>query len=182
MNYSINQNLFNREEINSIINFCEVNGESFSYNISETWDCRRIYDKEFTSRIIDRILLKHKNQDFNVWFDLTNFKINDVNISLTKYYDGRWLDLHLDSTSQLTTVIVLSENFVDGRFLISSELKKLQDSQKIHLNIGDSITFDGSKVYHGVLPVTEGIRYALNIWMTNTDFKYKPIKKTTTLI
>jgi hypothetical protein len=58
----------------------------------------------------------------------------------------------------------------------------INDCEKFDLNIGECISFDGSKTYHGVLPVTNGIRYALNIWMTDTDFKYKLLKNNKTII
>jgi hypothetical protein len=117
-----------------------------------------------------------------LWFDLNEFKINDVNISLTKYYDNRWLDLHLDKTSQLTTVIVLSDEFDDGRFVLSTNNSDIKNGEKYNLQIGDGISFDGSKIYHGVLPVNTGIRYALNIWMTDTDFKYYRLNENKKLI
>jgi predicted 2-oxoglutarate/Fe(II)-dependent dioxygenase YbiX len=50
------------------------------------------------------------------------------------------------------------------------------------LKLGDSISFNGSKTYHGVLPVTNGVRYALNIWMTESDFDYPKLKNNKTLL
>ena len=146
------------------------------------WDCKRIYDEKFKENIVNKLKTNYENNTFKLWFDLNKFDIKDVNISLTKYYDGRWLDLHLDKTSQLTTVIVLSDGFNDGRFALSNSYKDINDAEKYHLNIGQSISFDGNKIYHGVIPVVDGIRYALNIWMTNTDFKYKPLKSKKTII
>ena len=71
-----------------------------------------------------------------MWFDLNEFDIKDVNVSLTKYYDGRWLDLHLDSTSQFTTVIVLSDEFDDGRFSLSNSYTDINNTEKYHLKRG----------------------------------------------
>jgi predicted 2-oxoglutarate/Fe(II)-dependent dioxygenase YbiX len=181
MEFSINK-FFEREECNYIIEYTDKIGVPFSYRPSETWDCKRIYDENFKNNIINKLLLNYKNNKFKLWFNLNEFDIKDVNISLTKYYDGRWLDLHLDSTSQFTTVIVLSENFDDGRFALSNSYKDIDNVQKYHLNIGESISFDGSKIYHGVIPVTNGVRCALNIWTTNTDFKYKPLKTNKSII
>jgi predicted 2-oxoglutarate/Fe(II)-dependent dioxygenase YbiX len=181
MEYSIN-NMFNKDECESIIKFTDNIGIPFSYNPNETWDCKRIYDKNFQNEIVNRLKLNYKSNEFNLWFDLNKFDIKDVNISLTKYYDGRWLDLHLDKTSQFTSVIVLSDGFNDGRFALSNSYEDVNNVQKYHLNIGECISFDGSKIYHGVMPVTTGIRCALNIWMTNTDFKYKPLKTNKSII
>ena len=181
MNYYIN-NLFDKKECQSIIEFAENNGIQFSYNPNEVWDCKRIYDDEFKSNIIQKIKEKYNNNEFKLWFNLNEFNIKDVNISLTKYYDNRWLDLHLDTTSQFTTVIVLSNGFSDGRFVLSDKMDDIKNGNKYILNIGESISFDGSKTYHGVMPVYSGIRYALNIWMTNTDFKYYQLDKSKKLI
>ena len=170
MNYSIN-NFFEKEECNSIIEYADRVGKKFNYNPTEVWDCKRIADVDFNKLIIDRFIKNYDDNKFKLWFPLEEFEIKDVNISITKYYEGRRLDLHLDSTSQLTTVIVLSDNFTDGRFMLS-ETHKQTDSEKYELKIGQSISFDGSKIYHGVMPVVNGIRCALNIWMTNTNFKY----------
>lgn len=174
MDFSINQ-FFNRSECNEVIEFCEKIGTPFSYDLNESWDCRRVYDQDFKEFIVKKFKDLYSSNQLKLWFNLDHFNIRDTNISLTKYYESRRLDLHLDSTSQLTTVIVLSENFNDGRFILSSKPEKIHASNKINLKIGECVSFDGSKIYHGVLPVTEGIRYALNIWMTNTDFKYYKI-------
>jgi hypothetical protein len=181
MKFSINK-FFEKEECDSIIELTDRIGTPFSYNPNEVWDCKRIYDESFKNDILNRLISNYKNNEFKLWFDLNEFKINDINISLTKYYDNRWLDLHLDKTSQFTTVIVLSDGFNDGRFALSNSPKKINDAEKYHLNIGESISFDGSKIYHGVMPVSTGIRYALNIWMTNTDFKYYKLNENKKLI
>lgn len=181
MEFSINI-FFSKEECESIIRIADSIGIPFSYNPNEVWDCKRIYDEDFKEMIVNKLLTKYRNKDFNLWFDLNEFSINDVNISLTKYYEGRWLDLHLDSTSQLTTVIILSDEYMDGRFALSNSYNNIDLVDKFDLKIGESITFDGSKIYHGVLPVNIGKRYALNIWMTNTNFKYKPLKSNKSII
>lgn len=188
MNYTINNNFCNRETANDIINFCIKFGEPFSYNPTEQWDCRRIYDSDFKKRIIDLLTTNYKNGDFKLWFDYSTFNLKNFNISLTSYYDGRYLNLHKDKSSELTTVIVLSDNFDGGQFALSEgknpsiDFKNLDDIEVFTLNLGDVISFNGSKTFHGVLPVTNGIRYALNIWMTETDFDYPKLKVNTTLI
>ena len=188
MNYTINNNFCNRETANDIINFCIKFGEPFSYSPTEQWDCRRMYDSDFKKRIIDLLTTNYKNGDFKLWFDYSTFNLKNFNISLTSYYDGRYLNLHKDKSSELTTVIVLSDNFDGGQFALSEgknpsiDFKNLDDIEVFTLNLGDVISFNGSKTFHGVLPVTNGIRYALNIWMTETDFDYPKLKVNTTLI
>jgi hypothetical protein len=181
MEFSIN-NFFEKEECDSIIEFTDSIGIPFSYSPTETWDCKRIHNENFKKNIVDKLLLNYKNNQFKLWFDLNEFDIKDVVISLTKYYNGRWLDLHLDKTSHFTTVILLSDGFDDGRFALSNSPKKINDAQKYHLNIGESISFDGTKIYHGVMPVTTGVRCALNIWMTETQFDYSKYKSNKTII
>ena len=188
MNYTINNNFCDRETAKGLIEFCLKFGEPFSYNPTEQWDCRRIYDSEFKIRIIDLLTTNYKNGDFKLWFDYSTFNLKNFNISLTSYYDGRYLNLHKDKSSELTTVIVLSDNFNGGQFALSEgknpsiDFKNLDDIEVFTLNLGDAISFNGSKTFHGVLPVTNGIRYALNIWMTETDFDYPKLKVNTTLI
>ena len=188
MNYTINNNFCDRETAKGLIDFCLKFGETFSYNPTEQWDCRRIYDSEFKMWIIDLLTTNYKNGDFKLWFDYSTFNLKNFNISLTSYYDGRYLNLHKDKSSELTTVIVLSDNFNGVQFALSEgknpsiDFKNLDDIEVFTLNLGDTISFNGNKTFHGVLPVTNGIRYALNIWMTETDFDYPKLKVNTTLI
>lgn len=188
INYSINNNFCNRTEANDIIEFCIENGESFSYNPNESWDCRRIYDDNFKTNIINKLTQKYKSNQFNLWFDYSTFDLKNFNISLTAYYNGRCLNLHKDKTSELTTVIVLSDGYDGGQFTLSESItpsidfKNLNDIELFDLGLGDCISFNGSKTFHGVLPTTNGIRYALNIWMTETDFNYPKLKNNNSLI
>lgn len=195
MNYSIN-NFLEPSECSHIIEYMEENGVHFSYTKdTNAWYCKRIPDSEFTTSIKDRFYSKYYNGSFKLWFPLESFDLKDFNISLTKYYDGRWLDLHKDQDSQLTSVVVLNDSFSDGRFLLTdtTELKneatravpnlgsvpgsKVDKIQKFDLKKGECLTFNGTKLYHGVMPVTKGVRYSLNLWMTNSDKKFiKPNK------
>lgn len=188
MNYSINNNFCSKEEAKGIIDFCLEFGETFSYNLTEHWDCRRIYDNEFKNKIIDKLTGNYKNEEFKLWFDYSTFNLKNFNISLTSYYDGRYLNLHKDKSSELTTVIVLSDNFEGGQFVLTEEenppfhFETMEGLTLCDLKLGDSISFNGSETYHGVLPVTKGNRYALNIWMTETDFDYPRVKVNKTII
>jgi hypothetical protein len=188
MNYTINNNFCDRDEATSIIHFCIEKGEVFSYNKNEVWDCRRIYDVEFKQTIIDKLTSKFKNDEFNLWFDYNKFNLKNCSISLTAYYNNRYLNLHKDTTSELTTVIVLSDGYEGGEFALSEEdspsfhFEKMDGISTFDLKLGDSISFNGSTTYHGVLPITSGIRYALNIWMTESDYDYPKIKTNKTLV
>lgn len=186
MIHSVNT-YFTSEECSEIIDYCMKNGEMFSYDPKENWDCRRIYFNNFKESIIDKFKTLYDSNQTNYWFDFNDFDINYVNISLTRYYDGRFLNLHKDVTSQFTTVIVLTENFNDGRFVLSERVGNnikdmVDDSLKLDLSIGQGISFDGSKIYHGVMPVYEGIRCALNVWMSDETPKTTHLKNNKTLL
>lgn len=171
--YSINTFL-TKDECDYIIDFCMQNGEPFSYNSKESWDCRRVYDEDFKKYVLDKILKVNKFDSFN---------IKNINISLTQYYDNRRLDLHLDTTSNYTTVISLTDSYTDGRFALSKKLCQLNEAEvKLNLNIGQGVTFEGNKIYHGVMPVYKGLRCALNIWMNDTNFSYYKLDKNKKLL
>ncbi len=188
MNYNINNNFCDRGTAKDIIDFCLEFGEPFSYKPTEVWDCRRMYDSNFKERIINLLTTNYKNGEFKLWFDYSTFNLKNFNISLTSYYNGRYLNLHKDKSSELTTVIVLSDNFEGGQFALTQDenpphhFETLDGLTLCDLKLGDSISFNGSETYHGVLPVTKGIRYALNVWMTETDFDYPRVKSNKTLL
>ncbi len=188
MNYNINNNFCDRGTAKDIIDFCLEFGEPFSYKPTEVWDCRRMYDSNFKERIINLLTTNYKNGEFKLWFDYSTFNLKNFNISLTSYYDGRYLNLHKDKSSELTTVIVLSDDFEGGQFVLTQDenppynFETLDGLTLCDLKFGDSISFNGSETYHGVLPVTKGIRYALNVWMTETDFDYPRVKSNKTLL
>ena len=56
MIYNINNDFCDEQEAKDIIDFCLKNGEPFSYNPTEYWDCRRIYDNDFRLVIIDKLI------------------------------------------------------------------------------------------------------------------------------
>jgi len=147
-----------------------------------------MYDEDFKMEIIEKLNQKYSSNEFKLWFDYENFNLKNFNISLTSYYDGRYLNLHKDKSSELTTVIVLSDNFKGGEFALTEDkspsfhFENLDGIETFNLKLGDSISFNGSKTYHGVLPVTEGVRYALNVWMTETNFDYPKLKNNKSII
>jgi predicted 2-oxoglutarate/Fe(II)-dependent dioxygenase YbiX len=184
MNYSVNT-YFTSEECSDIIKYCMENGEIFFYDPKEVWDCRRIYNDDFKEKILNKLITNYQSN--NDWFNFNDYNVGGVNISLTRYYDGRFLNLHKDTISEFTTVIVLTDGFEDGRFVISDtpgkEITDMGDnSEKIKLEIGEGISFDGSKTYHGVMPVYKGIRCALNIWLSEDSSKYVKFKNKKTII
>lgn len=173
IDYKIHQ-YFNKEECDYIIEFCTNNGQQFSYNPNEVWDCKRVYDEKFKSFILNRILETQTFDEFNV---------KNINVSMTRYYDNRRLDLHLDKTSNYTIVISLTDEYEDGRFVLSNIQQELDKGDiKLELKCGEGVTFEGNKIYHGVMPVSSGLRCALNIWMNDGDFVYYKIDTNNKLI
>ena len=81
MNYTINNNFCNKEDAKNIIDFCLEHGESFSYNPTENWDCKRIYDPEFKNKIIELLTNNFENGNFKLWFDYSTFNLKNFNIN-----------------------------------------------------------------------------------------------------
>ena len=184
MKYNVST-YFTSEECSDIVKFCMEKGEMFFYDPKQNWDCRRIYDVDFKKKILNKLI--NNDQLKNNLFNFSGYDTNRMIVSLTRYYDGRFLNLHRDVISEFTTVIVLTDEFEDGRFVVSdTHTKEITDIsnnyEKIKLEIGQGISFDGSKKYHGVMPVNKGIRSALNIWLSEDNLKHYKLKKNSTLI
>ena len=156
MEYSVKK-YFNKEECNNIVAYCLENGVPFKYNPADNWDCRRISDNNYKESILNK-------------FSNHQIDIDKSTISLTTYKNGSYLELHKDAISTSTTVIVLNEGFNDGKFVLSETAGSVNSNyknklSKFKIGAGEGITFNGSKVWHGVMPVVDGVRYALNIWI-----------------
>lgn len=168
---------FSKEECEEIALFCEKNGLQTLHKVDayNKWDNLRVYDDNFKERILKRYIEVFSN-DTSISFDLNSLTTNHIYLSLTKYYDGRFLEMHRDTSSELTSVIVLTDEFEDGRFVLSEdkisiENKTFSDSNLHTIIQGNGLTFNGHTIWHGVLPVYKGIRKSLNIWIEPNDFK-----------
>jgi hypothetical protein len=168
VNYSINT-FFTKEECDTIIEFALKNGTQFNYDESDGgWDCKRIYDTSFKNNIITSVAEKIPS------ISMSDINIDKSVISMTRYYEGRYLELHRDRDSNKTIVIALSSDYFDGRFVLSDKLSDItisEDTTKLNLKLGEGVVFDGKTTYHGVMPVTNGLRCALNIWMSIKNTK-----------
>jgi hypothetical protein len=175
---SIKSNFFfSKEECEEIVLFCEKFGLQTLHKVDayNKWDNLRVYDDNFKERILKKYKEVFSN-DESVPFDLNSITINQIYLSLTRYYDGRFLEMHRDTSAQLTSVIVLTNDFEDGRFVLSDDKIKIEnnivDDKSLHIiNQGTGLTFNGHIVWHGVMPVYKGIRKSLNIWIEPNDFK-----------
>ena len=175
---SIKSNFFfSKEECEEIVLFCEKFGLQTLHKVDayNKWDNLRVYDDNFKERILKKYKEVFSN-DKSVPVDLNTLTINQIYLSLTRYYDGRFLEMHRDTSTQLTSVIVLTNDFEDGRFVVSEDKIKIEnniiDDKLLHtINQGTGLTFNGHTIWHGVMPVHKGIRKSLNIWVEPNNFK-----------
>ena len=93
---------------------------------------------------------------------LVDYEFITTWINVTEYTKGIDLRHHKDSESSLTIVSEISDNYTGGRFLINKE-------SYIKLDKGDVLTFNGSKIFHGVEEVDKGTRLSLNMWTKPKD-------------
>jgi hypothetical protein len=172
-----NNFFFSKEECEEIVLLCEKAGIKPIHKIDayHEWDMLRIHDITIKEKILKRYKEVFSN-DTTLSFDLNSITTNHIYLSLTRYYDGRFLEMHRDTSTQLTSVIVLTNDFEDGRFVVSEDKIKIEnsivDDKLLHtINQGTGLTFNGHTRWHGVMPVHTGIRKSLNIWVEPNDFK-----------
>jgi len=168
---------FSKEECEEIVLICEKIGREPIHKIDayNKWDMLRIHDNTLKEKILHRYKEVFSN-DTTLSFDLNSITTNHISLSLTRYYDSRFLEMHRDTSSELTSVIVLTDGFEDGRFVLSEdkisiENKTFNDSNLYTINQGSGLTFNGHTIWHGVMPVYRGIRKSLNIWVEPIAFK-----------
>ena len=171
------QTFFSKEECDEVALFCEKIGIIFNHGVAvlNPWDNRKIHNDQFKEKILNRYKEVFGN-DTSIPFDVKSLTINNIYLTLTRYFDGRFLEMHKDTSSDLTTVIVLTDDFYDGRFVLSQNNIKIQNNTVDetllnNINKGDGITFYGGEIFHGVMPVVTGIRKSLNIWINPNQFK-----------
>ena len=172
-----NNFFFSKEECEEIVILCEKAGITPIHKVDayNKWDMLRIYDIPIKEKILKRYKEVFSN-DTTLAFDLNDIGLNEIFLSLTRYYDGRFLEVHRDTSSELTSVIVLTDDFEDGRFVLSEDKIKIEnntiDSDFLYtINQGSGLTFNGHTIWHGVMPVYKGIRKSLNIWIESESFK-----------
>jgi hypothetical protein len=168
---------FSKEECEEIVKLCEKTGITPIHKVDayNKWDMLRIYDNTIKERILKRYKEVFSN-DTTLSFDLNSIGLNQIFLSLTRYYDGRFLEVHRDTSSELTSVIVLTDEFEDGRFVLSNDKVKIENNTLntdllYTVDQGNGLTFNGHTIWHGVMPVHKGIRKSLNIWIEPNSFK-----------
>lgn len=172
-----NNFFFSKEECEEIVLLCEKTGIKPIHKIDayHEWDMLRIHDITIKEKILKRYKEVFSN-DTTLSFDLNSITTDNIYLSLTRYYDGRFLEMHRDTSSELTSVIVLSNEFEDGRFVLSEDKTQIEnntlDTNLLYtITQGSGLTFNGHTIWHGVMPVYTGIRKSLNVWVEPKSFK-----------
>lgn len=78
---------------------------------------------------------------------------------IMRYSKGCFLPLHFDKDVGLKNMIILMNNpkeYVGGDSIVENEV--------VDLELGDALIYD-IKDFHGVTPVTEGVRYIANFFI-----------------
>ena len=136
--------------------FCDYVADNFKDYFIHTprveWNAYTLRDKNLPlySEILSKFSPLVDNEFVTTW------------INVTEYTKGIDLRHHKDSESSLTIVSEISDNYTGGRFLINKE-------SYIKLDKGDVLTFNGSKIFHGVEEVDKGTRLSLNMWTKPKD-------------
>jgi hypothetical protein len=172
-----NNFFFSKEECEEIVVLCEKVGITPIQKIDayNKWDMLRVYDNSIKEKVLQRYKEVFKN-DTTLSFDLNSITTENIFLSLTRYYDNRFLEMHRDTSSELTSVVVLTDEFEDGRFVLSEDKISIENKTYTDINLhsinqGNGLTFNGHTIWHGVLPVHTGIRKSLNIWVEPESFK-----------
>ena len=136
--------------------FCDYVADNFKDYFIHTprveWNAYTLRDKNLP--LYSEILSKFS--------PLVEYEFITTWINVTEYTKGIDLRHHKDSESSLTIVSEISDNYTGGRFLINKE-------SYIKLDKGDVLTFNGSKIFHGVEEVDKGTRLSLNMWTKPKD-------------
>ena len=136
--------------------FCDYVADNFKDYFIHTprveWNAYTLRDKNLP--LYSEILSKFS--------PLVDYEFVTTWINVTEYTKGIDLRHHKDSESSLTIVSEISDNYTGGRFLINKE-------SYIKLDKGDVLTFNGSKIFHGVEEVDKGTRLSLNMWTKPKD-------------
>ncbi len=143
LDYKIHRNLISDE-------FCDKIADKWrgysSYGHHDIGDWNKINREPLYTEILENFspVIPH------------NFTVKQIHV--TEYKKGDSLKDHVDPNSNLTVVSEISSATRGGRFIINKDTY-------IELNRGDVVTFNGSKIKHGVETIEEGNRVSLNIWM-----------------
>ena len=101
------------------------------------------------------------DEDFSVALD---------RMYITQYAEGEGCEPHTDPAHQ-TVIVQINDDFTGGVFTLDD--KGPYHRYPIKLKKGDAVIFSNTYNYHGVKPVTSGVRQALAIWINFDKYKYE---------
>jgi|7_EtaG_2_1085326.scaffolds.fasta_scaffold54771_1 PKHD-type hydroxylase len=117
---------------------------------------------KYNSKIRQSSIKLLSDDEKNLIIDDLKEELNDVQFA--KYNVGDFYNWHNDlwnkGFEEITTVILLNDEFEGGEFQIKTSDNQIETYK---LKIGESIQFP-AEVIHRVKPVTEGTRYSVAIW------------------
>lgn len=119
----------------------------------ETWE-GSIYESQEESKYTQYVNRRYQCDAYMRKFIGERTGVVSGRMWVCKYIVGEGCKTHRDG-NRFTINVLLNNNFEGGTFLI-------KDRMPIELDVGDAVVFD-TEIYHGVRPVTSGVRYALNI-------------------
>lgn len=87
-----------------------------------------------------------------------------------RYGGGGRLGSHLDSESEITVLVALSDpNDYDGGEYVLYTPDETRELQRIKLDRHSALVFRSSEVMHGVSPISGGVREMLAVELWNED-------------
>ena len=122
-----------------------------------------IEDGKYNPKIRQSLIKLLSQDEKNLIIDDPKEELN-IDVQFAKYNIGDFYNWHNDlwnkGFEEITTVILLNDEFEGGEFQIKTSDNQIETYK---LKIGESIQFP-AEVIHRVKPVTEGTRYSVAIW------------------
>ena len=114
------------------------------------------YGPEETITVYYTSKSKELNYMLNSIFDIPS-DAQPFYTSVVSYYEGGELKQHYDPYSDLTTNILLGDEFEPGHLYINNKLVDFYER-------GQALSFHGKVTGHRVTPVKKGLRRTLSVW------------------
>lgn len=160
MRIYLKDNFLNNNECHDLVKFFDKNFE----NHGIIFDDRKIINLQKASIELsndeyynDADIIKSLNSklEYNIKGIDTSSFINYSHITVREKDNFQHSHVDFDYHTW-TSVLYLNENFEGGETCVEGEIIKPMQ--------GSIITFQGNKLRHEVLPVTQGIRYTILVW------------------
>lgn len=171
------QNLYTKDECNTILQFAKQNVTKEYYDIAP--DFKNTKTELIRTIVIENLLEKFFERVYdtnNKYFGFSLFSKKPSTVNLNTYDVNSSYDIHKDSSEngqtsdiKLTTILNLSNEPYTG-----GEFELLFGNMTMHIpqldNTGSILIFP-SFHYHRVKPVTSGKRISLSVWFAGPNWK-----------